>query len=200
MDEPGQPPLNKKKKTKEGVAAAQKDSVNEQDNDKKQQKNAEEVNSREAGAKSAAKTSGKADGRFDRFKLFDKVMQKSLEKYVEIARWVSFSLSFCLLHTTILLFLRPNSSLCRRSAFAAFYLLIQWLQFRSASKSLSSIYDVLATPHQSSVAKVKKLLLDKTYQTYQYIKDDLSRVLLCWQFRQIYQDVSSTLREEPREN
>lgn len=83
MEEPGQPPLNKKKKTKEGVAAAQKDNVNEQDNDKKEE---EEVHSCEAEAKSAAKTSRKTDVRFDRFKLFDKVMQKSLEKYVEIAR------------------------------------------------------------------------------------------------------------------
>lgn len=86
MEEPGQPPLNKKKKTKEGVAAALKDSVNEQDNDTKQQRNAEGGNSREAEAQPAAKASAKTDVRFDRFKLFDKVMQKSLEKYVEIAR------------------------------------------------------------------------------------------------------------------
>lgn len=86
MEDPGQPPLNKKKKTKEGVSAAQKDPVDKQDNDKKQQRNGEEVNSREDEAKSAAKTSRKNDARFDRFKLFDKVMQKSLEKYVDIAR------------------------------------------------------------------------------------------------------------------
>lgn len=84
-------PLNKKKKTMEGVAVAQKVVFNEQDSDKKQQGNGEEVNSSEAEDKSAAKTSGKTDVRFDRFKLFDKVMQKSLEKYVEIARYVSFS-------------------------------------------------------------------------------------------------------------
>lgn len=83
MEEPGQPPLNKKKKIKKDVAAAQKD---EQDDDKKQQRDGEEVNSRDAEANSAAKTSGKTGVRFDRFKLFDKVMQKSLGKYVEIAR------------------------------------------------------------------------------------------------------------------
>lgn len=86
MEEPAQPPLNKKKKTKEGVAAAHKDSVNEQDNDTKQQRSGEAGSSREAEAKPAAKASAKTDVRVDRFKLFNKVMQKSLEKYVEIAR------------------------------------------------------------------------------------------------------------------
>lgn len=90
MEGPGQPPLNKKKKTKEGVAAAPKDSVNKQENEKEPQRNGEEVSSREAKAKSADKTSEKTDARFNRFKLFDKVIQKSLEKYVELARYVSF--------------------------------------------------------------------------------------------------------------
>lgn len=81
MEEPSQSPVNKKKKTTGGVAAAHKDSAKEEDSDTKQQENGEGVNLREA-----AKTAGKTDVRFNRFKLFDKVMQKSLEKYVEIAR------------------------------------------------------------------------------------------------------------------
>lgn len=94
MEEPGQPPLNKKKKTKEVVAAAPKDSVNKQDSEKEQQRNGDEVNSREAKAESVGKTTEKTDARFNRFKLFDKVIQKSLEKYVEIARYVSFLYSY----------------------------------------------------------------------------------------------------------
>lgn len=89
MEEPGQPPLNKKKKTKEGAAVAQKESINKQENKNEQQRN-DGVSSQEVKSKSADKTSEKTDARFNRFKLFDKVIQKSLEKYVEIARYVLF--------------------------------------------------------------------------------------------------------------
>lgn len=91
MEEPGQQPLKKKKKTTGG---RQKDGVSEQDNGEKPQVAGENVNS--SGAE--ANTSEKTDVRFDRFKLFEKIMQKSLQKYVEIARYVYFISCVCPCH------------------------------------------------------------------------------------------------------
>lgn len=74
----------------ENVAATQKEPTNNQksrlkSSDEKQQ-NEEEVGSHEPKLESAGKTSEETEARYNRLKLFDKVMQKSLEKFVELAR------------------------------------------------------------------------------------------------------------------
>lgn len=45
-----------------------------------------DVSSQEPKPGSVSKTSEEAEGRYSRLKLFDKVMQKSLEKFIELAR------------------------------------------------------------------------------------------------------------------
>lgn len=73
----------------ESVAATQKEPTNDQksrlkSSDEKQQN--EEVGSHEPKPESVGKTSEETEARYNRLKLFDKVMQKSLEKFVELAR------------------------------------------------------------------------------------------------------------------
>lgn len=73
----------------DSVAATQKEPTNDQksrlkSSDEKQQK--EEVGSHEPKPESVGKTSEETEARYKRLKLFDKVMQKSLEKFVELAR------------------------------------------------------------------------------------------------------------------
>lgn len=73
----------------ESVAATQKEPTNDQksrlkSSDEKQQ--SEEVGSHEPKPESVGKTSEETEARYNRLKLFDKVMQKSLEKFVELAR------------------------------------------------------------------------------------------------------------------
>lgn len=74
----------------ESVAATQKEPTNDQksrlkSSDDKQQ-NDEKVCSHEPNSESVGKTSEETEARYNRLKLFDKVMQKSLEKFVELAR------------------------------------------------------------------------------------------------------------------
>lgn len=45
-----------------------------------------EVSSQEPKLGSGSKTSEEAEARLNRFKLFEKVMQKSLEKFIQLAR------------------------------------------------------------------------------------------------------------------
>lgn len=73
----------------ESVAATQKEPTNDQksrlkSSDEKQQN--EEVGSHEPKPESVGKKSEETEARYNRLKLFDKVMQKSLEKFVELAR------------------------------------------------------------------------------------------------------------------
>lgn len=73
----------------ESVAATQKEPTNDQksrlkSSDEKRQN--EEVGSHEPKPESVGKTPEETEARYNRLKLFDKVMQKSLEKFVELAR------------------------------------------------------------------------------------------------------------------
>lgn len=75
--------------SEETQGAAGSQSVSEKDSEQQQPNEATgEVSSQEQNPGSDCKTSEDSKARVKRFKLFEKVMQKSLEKFIEQARYI----------------------------------------------------------------------------------------------------------------
>lgn len=75
--------------SKETQEAARSQSVSEKDSEQQQTNEVTgEVSSQKPKPGSDYKTSEESETRVNRFKLFEKVMQKSLEKFIEHARYI----------------------------------------------------------------------------------------------------------------